>query len=190
MEFRKHRNQHHSSCAELLKTPYWWTELMPKICTGKIDTQTNQVKSLSQVAQSEPLFSYIVYTHNLQDRWKYLQRTLKNVPDLMKPLQELGLNIVKLLQHVRTCLTWIDITAVPTRQGTGTSNPALHCQQQNRNSNFLTKKYKEPIIWTRPSSWQKIESMKTYRSHLETVLRRKYRGKLMRKRRDTGNYCN
>ena len=97
-----------------------------------IETWTHQVKALSKVAQSEPHLSYIVYTLMLKNRWMYFQRTLENVGDLMKPLEEEIRNLVEVITG-RTNMSYMDrdITNLPIRYGgLGILNPSLQCQQQ------------------------------------------------------------
>ena len=107
------------------------------------------IKRKPKRSGSSSQFQYSsVYTRILQNQWKYLQRTLENVGDLLKHSEEEIRNFVEVVTG-RTNMSDMDrdITALPIRYGgLGIPNPSLQCQQQYRDSDYLTEKLQGSIM--------------------------------------------
>ena len=54
--------------------------------TGKVKQWTNELKSLSNIATSQPHAAFAAYTHGMMSKWSYISRT---IPDISNHLQSL-----------------------------------------------------------------------------------------------------
>ena len=55
---------------------------------NKVQEWVGEVVQLSQIASSQPQAAYAALTHGLISKWTYLQRTVDDISDLFKPLEE------------------------------------------------------------------------------------------------------
>ena len=54
----------------------------------KVDQWISELEKLTEIAKSEPQLAYIAYTFGLSKRWMFLMRTMENISDLLKPLED------------------------------------------------------------------------------------------------------
>ncbi len=56
--------------------------------TRKISGWVHEVERLSSIAVTQPHAAYAAFTHGVASKWKYLTRTIPDIEDLFKPLEE------------------------------------------------------------------------------------------------------
>ena len=66
---------------------------------GKVEKWSEEIKKLANIAQTQPHAAYSLYTHGLSSRWSFLSRTIPDIADLLKPLEE------TIQQHLIPALT-------------------------------------------------------------------------------------
>ena len=54
----------------------------------RVSEWVNAIERLSAFAQTQPHAAYASFTHGLMSKWNYLKRTVPNIGDLLKPLEE------------------------------------------------------------------------------------------------------
>ena len=54
----------------------------------KVSGWVKEMETLSSMAASQPHSAYAAFTHGLSHRWTYLVRTIPDVSDLLKPLED------------------------------------------------------------------------------------------------------
>ena len=54
----------------------------------RVTEWVEEVKRLSQIAQTEPHAAYTAFTYGLKHKWTYLMRTVLGISELLKPLEE------------------------------------------------------------------------------------------------------
>ena len=59
-----------------------------KYVQQKVSKWVNEVERLSSIATSQPHAAYSAFTHGLAGKWAYIARTIPNVENLFKPLEE------------------------------------------------------------------------------------------------------
>ena len=55
----------------------------------KVDEWCEKIKSLSQIAKSQPQTAYAAYVHGEQHKYTYFLRTLNNIADILTPLDSI-----------------------------------------------------------------------------------------------------
>ena len=92
----------------------------------KVTSWTHEVKQLSKTAATQPHAAYAAFTHGLSSKWTFLSRTVPDIQDLLKPLE----NAIR--QHFLPAITGQDalndtqreLMALPVRLGgLGITNP-------------------------------------------------------------------
>jgi len=56
--------------------------------TSKVRLWCDEIKRLSEVADTFPHAAYAAFTHGLSSRWLYIMHTIPNIQDLLQPLEE------------------------------------------------------------------------------------------------------
>ncbi len=54
----------------------------------KVLSWVKDIKDLSDIAKEEPQIAFSAYTKGLSHRWSYLQRTVGDISELFRPLEE------------------------------------------------------------------------------------------------------
>ena len=54
----------------------------------KVEMWTNEIKKLGDIAKSHPHAAYSALTKGLSSRWNFLLRTIPDIADLLKPLED------------------------------------------------------------------------------------------------------
>ena len=54
----------------------------------KVSEWVGEIECLSSIAVTQPHAAYTAFTHGLAGKWAYLARTIPNVEDHFKPLEE------------------------------------------------------------------------------------------------------
>lgn len=55
---------------------------------GKVKEWVQDLKQLAAIAEAEPQAAYAAMTFSIQHRWKFVQRTIPNISDLLNPLEQ------------------------------------------------------------------------------------------------------
>ena len=107
----------------------------------RVSEWVNAIERLSTFAHTQPHAAYAAFTHGLMSKWNYLLRTVPNIGDLLKPLEEV------IRRQFLTSLTgqnaFNDITrellAFPTRLGgLGIANPSAESTTHYETSKLIT----------------------------------------------------
>ena len=112
-----------------------------------VEKWSEEIKKLAHIAQTQPHAAYSAYTQGLSSSWSYLSRTIPDIADLLKPLEE------TIQQHLIPALTGRppcsreerDLLALPIRLGgMGITNPVSTSQRNFEASMRLTS----PLVAT------------------------------------------
>ena len=115
----------------------------------KVAEWIQEVKTLSDIAKTEPHAAFAAYTHGLQHRWNFLMRTIPDISPLLRPLENTIRDIFlpKLVKSVALCDSMRDMLALPPKLGgMGISSPVKRADDENANSINLTKSLTERIV--------------------------------------------
>ena len=111
----------------------------------KVSGWVHEVERLSSIAVTQPHAAYAAFTHGQTSKWTYLERTIPNIGDLLKPVE----NAIR--QRFLPSLTGQnafndadrDLMALPVRfGGLGIINP---CRQSTTNNN-ASEKITAPLV--------------------------------------------
>ena len=105
-----------------------------------MDGWVNEIIKLAEFATTQPQASYAVYTFGLKHRWTYYYRTLPDIQDLLKPLEDAIANVFlqALLEHNCSPIER-EILALPVRKGgIGVANPCNEAQLEYQASRKIT----------------------------------------------------
>ena len=108
---------------------------------NKVETWTNEIKRLAQVATSQPHAAFAAFTHGLFSRWSYLTRTIPDIQDLLLPLEkEIHQTFIPAITGRPPCSELErDLLSLPARLGgMGLTNPATVSQNAFLASQRLT----------------------------------------------------
>lgn len=72
----------------ILGSPIGSDEYVSKWVSDKVSSWVMELKTLSDIAQSQPQAVYTALTHGLMSHWTYLSRTCPNVSTLLQPLED------------------------------------------------------------------------------------------------------
>ena len=64
------------------------TDFKADYIKSKVDKWCNEIKNLAEIAKSQPHAAYSAYTHGQQHKYRYFLRTINNIDDHLKPLDE------------------------------------------------------------------------------------------------------
>ena len=106
----------------------------------KVDGWVSEIIKLAEFATTQPQASYAVYTFGLKHRWTYYYRTLPDIQDLLKPLEDAIANVFlpALLEHNCSPIER-EILALPVRKGgIGVANPCNEAQLEYQASRKIT----------------------------------------------------
>lgn len=123
-------------------------DYLEKFVNDKITNWVNEITQLAEFARAQPQACYAAYTFGLKHRWTYFLRTLHDIQDLLKPLEDAISNILIPAITERTCSQLDrDILALPARLGgMGLSNPCQDVKREHDSSIKVTAPLVERII--------------------------------------------
>ena len=107
----------------------------------KIQKWTNDLRTLSAFALSEPQAAYAAFTHGLKGKWNFLQRTVPQTSHFFQPLEDLIRNTF-LPQLTGRAISPLerDVLALPARDGgLGIPNPVETADENFAASISVTK---------------------------------------------------
>ena len=148
----------------------------------KVDAWIQCVKTLSDVASSEPHAVFAAYTHCLQSQWTFLCRTMPGVPALFQPLEDAIRQVLipSLLRREVNDLER-DLLSLPARMGgMGITKPTDECLIANTNSQYvsapLVRLVKRQEFELEPS--ELLAQIKSLRSDVDKENEKRNSGKL------------
>ena len=85
---------------------------------GKVDKWVNEVTKLEDFAISQPQASYAAFTFGLRHHWTYFLRTLRDIAELLEPLER-AINEVLIPAVTDHTVTKVerDLLGLPVRMG-------------------------------------------------------------------------
>jgi len=107
--------------------------------TSKVCLQCDDIKRLSEVADTFPHAAYAAFTHGLSSCWLYIMHTIPNIQDLLQPLEEVihQLFIPALFSHPPHSAVERDLYALLVRLGgLGLVNPCKVTSSSFRTADF------------------------------------------------------
>ena len=107
----------------------------------KVQTWTEEIKRIAEVATSQPHAANAAFTHGLSSRWTYLLRTISDIQDLLIPLEnEIHQTLIPALTGRPPCSkVERDLLGLPVRLGgLGLTNPVTLSQYAFNASQRLT----------------------------------------------------
>ena len=107
----------------------------------RVSEWVNAIERLSAFAQTQPHAAYAAFTHGLMSKWNYIRRTVPNIGDLLKPLEEVIRR--KFLTSFTGQNAFNDVTrellALPIRLGgLGITNPSVESTAHYETSKSIT----------------------------------------------------
>ena len=116
--------------------------------TKKVQKWVEEVNKLAEVALTEPHVAYAAYTHGLQHKFTYLMRTIPDIRDLLKPLDDAITNqLIKNLLNRDCSELERSIFALPVKLGgLGLPEPSKECVRQYANSVSVTEELTRAIV--------------------------------------------
>ena len=115
----------------------------------KVSKWVGEIESLSSIATSQPHAAYTAFTHGLAGKWAYSARTIPNVEDVFKPLEDI---IRKRFLPSITSQNAIgnkerDLMVLPTRLGElGIADPSKLTASQHTACGSITAPLVELIV--------------------------------------------
>ena len=115
----------------------------------KVAEWAQEIKTLSEIAKTEPHAAYTAYTHGLQSKWNYLMRTIPGISHLLMPVEDTIRNIF--LPALLGSVTVTDeernlLTLPPRLGGMGITSPVARAEVEFANSTKLTNSLTEKIV--------------------------------------------
>ena len=98
----------------------------------KIDEWIKNVERLAKIAVTEPQVAFSAFIQRMQSRWVFVLRTVKDISDLMQPLEDV------IRQKFLPALLGREVTdqerelfSLPAKHGgLGIANPCIQCDRQ------------------------------------------------------------
>ena len=76
-------------------------ELKCEFVSERVSEWVDELSKLSLIAMAEPHAAYAAYTDGFKHKFNYVMRTISNISDLLKPLDEALDNFLEILLQVR-----------------------------------------------------------------------------------------
>ena len=107
----------------------------------KISSWIKDIEQLAEIAKEEPQIAYAAYTKGLCHRWSYMQRTIGEISELFRPLED-AIRTILLPAILGRQVTDVerDMLALPLRHGgIGIQNPVQTADREYMASKKITK---------------------------------------------------
>ena len=124
-------------------------EYKVKYVQEKVATWIAEVEALSEIEKSEPHAAYTAFTHGLRHKYNYVMRTISNIGDELKPLDDAIRNtFIKALFNGYICNDIeMKLLALPIKfWGMGIIMPSEICDDEYQNSLKITEHTKMKTI--------------------------------------------
>ena len=115
-------------------------EFKHKYLNKKIDGWIDNVKALAQIARTQPHAAYSAFIAHLQSRWVFVTRTVRDLAELMAPLEEaIHHDFLPALLGRQVNTVERELFSLPTRHGgMGIADPCSRSDRQLECSEQLT----------------------------------------------------
>ena len=118
----------------------------------KVAEWVQEVKTLSDIAITEPHAAFAAFTHGLQHKWNFVMRTIPDISPFLRPLENTIRDtfLPKLLKSLDPNDIMRDLLALPPRLGgMGITSPVKRANEEYANSINLTRSFTEKNSSTR-----------------------------------------
>ena len=108
-----------------------------------------ELKKLSKIGETEPHTAYAAFTHGWKNKWTYLSRTIADIGELMRPLENcIRCSFIPTITNGHKCNDEerLLLTLPPRLGGLGIPNPVTRADQEYNNSLKVTSALAERII--------------------------------------------
>ena len=113
----------------------------------KVYKWVEELKTLSKFAETDPHAAYAAFTYGFSQKWKYVQRTIPNIEDLFRPLEDcISQVFITALLGRAASDTERAIFELPTKLGgLNITNPVKTAKKEYEWSRILTQNLTEKI---------------------------------------------
>ena len=156
------------------------SEFREKFVTEKVRKWVQDVHQLSEIAKDEPQAAYCAYTKGLCHRWSFLQRTVKDINHLFKPLED-AIYRELMPTIIGRALTELELQIIelPVRYGgLGIKNPRKSAEEEFKNSQFVTEALTQQIFMQDRSSPVDLKIIASRKQLLKDLKEAAYKSKL------------
>jgi hypothetical protein len=142
------------------------TEFVKRFMRNKIQEWCDEIECLSMIARREPHAAYSALIHGVTNRWLYVMRTLPDISDMMKPLEQcIRCKLIPaIIGRHSVSDTEREILALPCRLGgLGLINPTRSAAVQYNGSEKITAPLVSLILnqgTCPPEIWEEMKSLK------------------------------
>ena len=115
----------------------------------KVEEMTMELKKLSKIGETEPHAAYAAFTHGWKHKWTYLSRTIADIGELMRPLENcIRYSFIPAITNGHKCNDEerLILTLPPRLGGLGIPNPVTSADQEYNTSLKVTPALAEGII--------------------------------------------
>ena len=116
---------------------------------SQVDQWCDQIRKLATIAETQPQSAYSAFTTGLRHRYSFFMRTIPDISELFKPLEdEIHHKLIPALTYGRQpTAEERELLSLPARLGgLGITNPVKSADQEYVNSQLLTKPLTTNII--------------------------------------------
>ena len=138
-----------SSGRPYLGAPLGSPEYSTEFVRDKVEIWSNELKTLSEIAITQPHAAYAAFTHGFHSKWSHLSRTVPNMGSQFHPLENILRTdfIPAITGRPPPNDTDREVFALPARSGgLGLLNPAKQCDLQFSASQSISKPLIESIL--------------------------------------------
>ena len=115
----------------------------------KLHEMTMELEKLSKIGETEPHAAYAAFTHGWKHKWTYLSRTVADIGELMRPVENcIRYSFIPAITNGHICNDEerLIVTLPPRLSGLGIPNPVTSANQEYINSLKVTSALAEKII--------------------------------------------
>ena len=115
----------------------------------KVEKMTMELKKLSKIGETELHAAYAAFAHGWKHKWTYLSRTIADIGELMRPLENcIRYSFIPAITNGHKCNDEerLILTLPPRLSGLGIPNPVPCADQEYNNSLKVTSALAERII--------------------------------------------
>ena len=119
-------------------------------CKAKVDKWTEELRSLSEIAKSQPQAAYAAYVKGYQSKFTFFMRTVPQFDEYLGPIDGIlhEFFLPTIFGQEEPLPSWLEkLCNLPTREGgLGISSPKTEAPQQYKSSVLITKPHVESIL--------------------------------------------
>ena len=117
----------------------------------KVEEMTMKLKKLSKIGETEPHAAYAAFIHGWKHKWTYLSRTIVDIGELMRPLENcIRYSFIPAITNGHKCNDEerLILMLPPRLGGLGIPNPVTSADQEYNNSLKVTSALAEKDNYT------------------------------------------